>query len=52
MNNVASAVLHVTVLTAGIWGAIAPRAGAPERVAAGPEAEAPFEVRLRRRVPA
>ena len=52
MNNVAFALLHVTVLTAGIWGALAPRAGAPERVAAGPGDEAPFEERLRRRVPA
>ena len=41
MNNVAFAPLHVTVLTAGIWAALSPRAGAPERVAAGPEAEAP-----------
>jgi hypothetical protein len=52
LNNVAFASLHVAVLTAGIWAALAPQARAPERAAAGPEPEAAFERPLRRRVPA
>jgi cellulose synthase (UDP-forming) len=36
LNNVAFAVLHITVLVAGIWGALAPNAPAPEAAAAGP----------------
>jgi cellulose synthase (UDP-forming) len=47
LNNVAFALVHVTVLTAGVWGALAPQARAPERAAAGPEAEAPVEEPLR-----
>jgi hypothetical protein len=35
LNNVAFAALHVTVLLAGVWGALAPRAAAPETAAAG-----------------
>ena len=36
LNNVAFAVLHITVLLAGVWGALAPTAPAPEAAAAGP----------------
>ena len=36
LNNVAFAVLHITVLLAGIWGALVPGAPAPEAAAAGP----------------
>jgi cellulose synthase (UDP-forming) len=36
LNNVAFAVLHITVLIAGVWGALAPNAPAPEAAAAGP----------------
>jgi cellulose synthase (UDP-forming) len=38
LNNVAFAVLHITVLLAGVWGALVPTAPAPERAAAGPGA--------------
>jgi cellulose synthase (UDP-forming) len=36
LNNVAFAVLHISVLTAGVWGALVPDAPAPEAAAAGP----------------
>ena len=36
LNNVAFAVLHISVLTAGVWGALVPGAPAPETAAAGP----------------
>jgi cellulose synthase (UDP-forming) len=36
LNNVAFAVLHITVLLAGVWGALVPNAPAPERAAVGP----------------
>jgi cellulose synthase (UDP-forming) len=36
LNNVAFAVLHITVLLAGVWGALVPDAPAPEAQAAGP----------------
>jgi cellulose synthase (UDP-forming) len=36
LNNVAFAALHVTVLLAGVWGALVPGAPAPETAAAGP----------------
>ena len=48
LNNVAFALVHVTVLSAGIWGALAPYAPAPESAAAGREAEAAVEEPLRR----
>jgi cellulose synthase (UDP-forming) len=38
LNNVAFAALHVSVLVAGVWGALVPRARAPESAAAGPPA--------------
>jgi cellulose synthase (UDP-forming) len=36
LNNVAFAVLHISVLLAGVWGALVPEAPAPEAAAAGP----------------
>jgi cellulose synthase (UDP-forming) len=36
LNNVAFAVLHITVLLAGVWSALVPTAPAPEAAAAGP----------------
>ena len=36
LNNVAFAVLHITVLLAGVWGALVPGAPAPEAAAVGP----------------
>jgi cellulose synthase (UDP-forming) len=36
LNNVAFAVLHITVLSTGVWGALVPGAPAPEATAAGP----------------
>ena len=36
LNNVAFAALHITVLLAGVWGALVPTAPAPEANAAGP----------------
>jgi cellulose synthase (UDP-forming) len=36
LNNVAFALLHITVLTAGVWAALMPHAPAPEATAAGP----------------
>lgn len=36
LNNVAFALMHVTVLLAGVWGALVPSAPAPEAAAAGP----------------
>jgi cellulose synthase (UDP-forming) len=36
LNNVAFAALHITVLLAGVWGALVPGAPAPEAAAAGP----------------
>jgi cellulose synthase (UDP-forming) len=48
LNNVAFALVHICVLTAGVWGALAPSAAAPERAAAGREPEAVAEGALRR----
>jgi cellulose synthase (UDP-forming) len=36
LNNVAFAVMHITVLLAGVWSALVPAAPAPEAAAAGP----------------
>ncbi|HEX6713963.1 MAG TPA: glycosyltransferase family 2 protein [Thermoleophilaceae bacterium] len=36
LNNVAFALLHITVLLAGVWGALVPNAPAPEHAAVGP----------------
>jgi cellulose synthase (UDP-forming) len=36
LNNVAFALMHITVLLAGVWGALVPGAPAPEAAAAGP----------------
>jgi cellulose synthase (UDP-forming) len=38
LNNVAFALMHITVLVAGVWGALVPGAPAPEAAAAGPGA--------------
>jgi cellulose synthase (UDP-forming) len=38
LNNVAFAVMHITVLLAGVWGALVPTAPAPEATAVGPGA--------------
>jgi cellulose synthase (UDP-forming) len=38
LNNVAFALMHITVLLAGVWGALLPNAPAPEAAAVGPGA--------------
>jgi cellulose synthase (UDP-forming) len=48
LNNVAFALLHVSVLAAGVWGALVPGAAAPERAAVGPGREAAVDKPLRR----
>jgi cellulose synthase (UDP-forming) len=48
LNNVAFAAVHIAVLTAGVWGALAPGAPSPERAAAGPGREAAVDDSLRR----